>query len=113
MLLSTFNILKLILGERTRELVFHFAHANAQPMPPYYDTYFDGHVQFNASFYGVSIPRDLLDSRVATADDDTHRLLDQPDQLAHGDGAYPELFCGRRTLSPESVPMAHCPGWRP
>ena len=74
MLLSTFNILKLILGERTRELVFHFAH----PTPPHaavYDTYFDGHVQFNASFYGVSIPRDLLDSRVATADDDTHRLL--------------------------------------
>ncbi|HEX4939469.1 MAG TPA: AraC family transcriptional regulator ligand-binding domain-containing protein [Candidatus Kapabacteria bacterium] len=74
MLLSTFNILKLILGERTRELVFHFAH----PAPAHaaiYDTYFDGHVQFNASFYGVSIPRDLLNSRVSTADDDTHRLL--------------------------------------
>lgn len=74
MLLSTFNILKLILGERTRELVFHFAH----PTPAHagiYDNHFDGHVQFNASFYGVSIPRDLLDSRVATADEDTHRLL--------------------------------------
>lgn len=74
MLLSTFNILKLILGERTRELVFHFAHptpANAAD----YDTYFDGYVQFNASFYGVSIPHNLLDSPVETADADTHRLL--------------------------------------
>lgn len=74
MLLSTFNILKLILGERTRELVFHFAH----PSPTHagiYDDHFDGHVQFNASFYGVSIPRDLLDCRVTTADEDTHRLL--------------------------------------
>lgn len=74
MLLSTFNILKLILGDRTRELVFHFAHA-APAHAAIYDTYFDGHVQFNASFYGVSIPRDLLESPIATADDDTHRML--------------------------------------
>lgn len=72
--LSTFNILKLLLGERTRELVFHFAH----PAPPHADRYqqfFDGHVQFNASFYGVSIPREFLEHRNPTADDDTHRLL--------------------------------------
>lgn len=74
MLLSTFNILKLIIGERTRELVFHFAH----PAPAHADAYaryFDGHVQFNASCYGVSIPREFLDARVPTADEDTHRLL--------------------------------------
>lgn len=73
-LLSTYNILKLILGERTRELVFHFAH----PAPAHaaaYGRYFDGHVQFNASFYGVSIPREFLSAVVPTADADTHRLL--------------------------------------
>lgn len=74
MLLSTFNILKLILGDRTRELVFHFAN----PAPAHaesYKQYFDGHVQFNASCYGVSIPREFLDCRIPTSDDDTHRLL--------------------------------------
>jgi AraC-like DNA-binding protein len=73
-LLSTFNILKLILGERTRELVFHFAHA-APPHADSYAKYFDGHVQFNASCYGVSIPREFLECSVPTADEDTHRLL--------------------------------------
>ncbi len=73
-LLSAFNILKLILGERTRELVFHFsysppAHADA------YSKYFDGHVQFNASCNGISIPLELLETRVPTSDEDTHRLL--------------------------------------
>lgn len=73
-MLSTFNILKLILGERTRELVFHFAN----PAPKHADAYaryFDGHVQFNASCYGVSIPAEFLDTRVPTSDEDTHRLL--------------------------------------
>ncbi len=72
--LATFNILKLILGERTRELVFHFAY----PAPSHasaYGKYFDGHVQFNASCNGVSIPREFLDACVPTADEDTHRLL--------------------------------------
>lgn len=72
--LATFNILKLILGERTRELVFHFAH----PAPAHaavYGQYFDGHVQFNASCNGVSIPREFLGALVPTADEDTHRLL--------------------------------------
>jgi AraC-like DNA-binding protein len=78
-LLSTFNILKLILGERTRELVFYFAN----PAPAHadlYAQYFDGHVQFNASFYGVSIPREFLECQVPTSDEDTHRLL--VDQIA-------------------------------
>lgn len=73
-LLSAFNILKLILGVRTRELVFHFAHA-APPHADAYSLHFDGHVQFNASFYGVSIPHEFLDYRVPTSDEDTHRLL--------------------------------------
>ena len=73
-LLGTFNILKLILGERTRELVFHFAHA-APPHAHTYEQYFDSHVQFNASFYGVSIPHEFLDYPVQTSDEDTHRLL--------------------------------------
>ncbi|MDQ8036926.1 MAG: AraC family transcriptional regulator ligand-binding domain-containing protein [Pedobacter sp.] len=73
-LLSTFNILKLILGDRTRELVFHFAHA-APAHADAYAKYFDGHVQFNASCNGVSIPMEFLDARVPTSDEDTHRLL--------------------------------------
>ncbi|MGH8493707.1 MAG: AraC family transcriptional regulator [Moraxellaceae bacterium] len=73
-LLSTFNILKLILGERTRELVFHFAYG-APAHADAYAKYFDGHVQFNASCNGVSIPLEFLDARVPTSDEDTHRLL--------------------------------------
>ncbi len=73
-LLSAFNILKLILGVRTRELVFHFAHA-APPHADAYSRYFDSHVQFNASFNGVSIPHEFLDYPVPTSDEDTHRLL--------------------------------------
>lgn len=70
----SFNILKMILGERTRHLVFHFAY----PAPEYADSYaqyIDSHLQFNASFNGVSIPNEYLDSAITTADDDTHRLL--------------------------------------
>lgn len=74
MLLSAFNIFKLILGERTRALVFHFAHA-APSYADAYAKYFDGHVQFNASCYGVSIPNEFLDCSVPTSDKDTHRLL--------------------------------------
>lgn len=73
-LLSTFNVTRLILGERTRELVFHFSH----PAPAHaaaYGRYFDCHVQFNASCYGVSIPCELLGCNVPTADEDTYRLL--------------------------------------
>lgn len=73
-LLSAFNILKLILGEHTRELIFHFAHS-APSHAAAYTKYFDGYVQFNASCYGVSIPHKFLDYRVPTADEDTHRLL--------------------------------------
>lgn len=73
-LLSAFNILKLILGARTRDLVFHFAHA-APAHADAYAHYFDGHIQFNASCYGVSIPHEFLDCPVATSDEDTHRLL--------------------------------------
>lgn len=73
-MLSTFNVAKLILGDRTRELVFHFAHA-APAHADAYARYFDCHTQFSASCYGVSIPRELLDCRVPTADEDTHRLL--------------------------------------
>lgn len=73
-LLSLFNISKLILGERTRELVFHFAHA-APAHAAAYDRYFDCYIQFNASCYGVSVPKALLECRVPTSDDDTHRLL--------------------------------------
>lgn len=72
--LCTFNILKMMLGERTRHLVFHFAY----PAPAYaasYAEYFDAHLQFNASFNGVSIPKEFLAVTNATADDDTHRLL--------------------------------------
>lgn len=72
--LSSFNIMKMILGERTRELVFHFAH----PAPAYtesYSQYFDCHLQFNASFNGVSIPTEFLEIKIPTADADTHRLL--------------------------------------
>lgn len=73
-MLSTFNVLKLILGERTRELVFHFAHATPAHAAAY-GRYFDCHTQFSASCYGVSIPKELLGCRVPTADQDTHRLL--------------------------------------
>ncbi|MDP2226421.1 MAG: helix-turn-helix domain-containing protein, partial [Moraxellaceae bacterium] len=50
----------------------------ANPAPAHaevYTKYFDCHVQFNASFYGVSIPREFLDSRNPTSDSDTHNLL--------------------------------------
>lgn len=73
-LLSAFNVMKLILGERTRELVLHFAN----PAPSHagvYADYFDCHVIFNASSYGVSIPVGLLGCRVPSADPDTHRML--------------------------------------
>lgn len=73
-LLSAFNILKLILGERTRDLVFHFAHA-APAHAEAYEQYFDAHIQFNASYYGVSIPHEFLTCPVPTSDEDTHRLL--------------------------------------
>lgn len=73
-LLSTFNILKLILGERTRDLVFHFAHGEPAHAEAY-TKYFDGHVQFNASCNGVSIPHEFLDAGVPTSDEDTNRLL--------------------------------------
>ncbi|MDF2446339.1 MAG: Transcriptional regulator, AraC family [Moraxellaceae bacterium] len=73
-MLSTYNVFKLILGERTRELVFHFAHA-APRHADAYGKYFDCHTQFSASCYGVSIPKALLGCRVATSDEDTHRLL--------------------------------------
>lgn len=72
--LGSYNILKLILGERTKDLVFHFAH----PAPAHadsYSQYFDSFVQFNASFYGISIPLEFLEMPVPTADEDTHRLL--------------------------------------
>jgi AraC-like DNA-binding protein len=72
--LANFNILKMILGERTRELVFHFAY----PAPAHiaaYSEYFDCHLQFNASFNGVSIPTEFMETRIPTADADTHRLL--------------------------------------
>ena len=72
--LANFNILKMILGERTRELVFHFAY----PAPAHiaaYSEYFDCHLQFNASFNGVSIPTEFMETRIPTADIDTHRLL--------------------------------------
>lgn len=73
-LLSAFNVMKLIIGERSRELMVHFAN----PAPRHeaaYAEYFDCHVIFNASSYGLSIPLDLLASPVPTADADTHRLL--------------------------------------
>lgn len=73
-LLSAFNVMKLILGERTRELVFHFANA-APPHAAVYADYFDCHVLFSASCYGFSIPRQLLPCPVPSADPDTHRLL--------------------------------------
>lgn len=72
--LSSFNIMKMIIGERTKHLVFHFAY----PAPAYaesYAQYFDCHLQFNASFNGVSIPTEFLDIQIPTADADTHRLL--------------------------------------
>ncbi|MHA4858176.1 AraC family transcriptional regulator ligand-binding domain-containing protein, partial [Enterococcus faecium] len=71
---AQFNILKLILGERTRELVFHFAY----PAPAHSAAYarnFDCHLQFNASFNGVSIPTEFMVTPIPTADADTHRLL--------------------------------------
>jgi AraC-like DNA-binding protein len=73
-LLAAFNIFKLILGEKTRELVFHFAHPSPQHIA-HYSQYFDCHVQFNASFNGVSIPHEFLNTPIPTADEDTHRLL--------------------------------------
>lgn len=73
-LLAAFNILKLILGERTRELVFHFSHP-APAHSAHYEQYFDCHLQFNASFNGVSIPYEFLSTPILTADEDTHRLL--------------------------------------
>lgn len=73
-MLSTYNVAKLILGDRTRELVFHFAHA-APRHAEAYSKFFDCHTQFSASCYAVSVPKSLLGSRVATSDADTHRLL--------------------------------------
>lgn len=72
--LSSFNIMKMIIGERTKHLVYHFAY----PAPAYaesYSQYFDCHLQFNASFNGVSIPTEFLDIPIPTADSDTHHLL--------------------------------------
>lgn len=73
-LLAAFNILKLILGKRTRQLVFHFTHS-APDHTDSYAKYFDCHIQFNACYNGISIPHDFLSTPVATADEDTHRLL--------------------------------------
>lgn len=74
LLATAFNICESLLGEEARRLSVHLS----SPPPPFADAllaHCRGGVHFNASFNGLSIPLDLLDRPIATADARAHAAV--------------------------------------
>jgi len=74
LLATAFNICEGILGEDAERLSVHLS----SPPPPYAAellTHCRGGVHFNASFNGMSIPLDLLDRPIPTADAGAHAAI--------------------------------------
>lgn len=74
LLAAAFNICESILGSEAERLSVHLS----SPPPPYADAllaHCRGGVHFNASFNGMSIPLDMLDRPIATADAEAHAVV--------------------------------------